>query len=51
MNERGRRARKKKRWEAINKKWTGTDFICTLPVAEDRTRWTEIVVKLFDMPE
>ena len=46
-----RKGRQKKRLEDNIKEWTGMDFASSTRAAEDRTRWTRIVVKSSVVPQ
>ena len=43
MTGKRRRGRQKKRWEGNIKEWTGMDLANSNRVAENSTRWKEIV--------
>ena len=45
-----KRGRQKKRWEDSIKEWTGIDFASSTRVAENKTRWKELVANSSVMP-
>ena len=51
MKGKRRKGRQRKRWEDNTKERTGMDFGSSNRVAEDMTRWKEIVVKSGAVPQ